>query len=216
MKYHPEQTTIIMTGHRDGANPQALSKSEGIAKIVHKVVENLSDYAEFLTVGHSRRFVKQYVTYVFYDVDWAGQYDHKNRKVKINAVGNSLDGVVDTVIHELAHCWYANAEFVKMGMQKEDFKNAISQDMGSIDSYSRSRKLKNMMKRRSSHFINEIHSILTEIKYGTQKANNLEQDENFTEEERNRLSRYIPIYDDLHPEPSKNKLWLAYQNANQS
>ena len=208
MKYHPDETTIEMTGHRDGMNAGYLKHSEAIAKMCHTVIENLKDYAGFLDdVGHNGRFVRKYVTYVYPYVDWAGQYDHRNRKVKINAVGNDLDHITDTVIHELAHCFYANAEFLKMGMQKEDFKNAIQDDLGSIDSYSRSRKLKGYMKRKTSLYINEIHSILTEMKYGTQKLKDLLNDEDFTNEERQRLSRYIPIYDNLHSEPTKNKEW---------
>ena len=195
-----------MTGHRDGMNAGALEHSKYIAKICEYVIENLKDYAEFLDdAGHNKRFVRKYVTYVYYDVDWAGQYDHKNRKVKINAVGNTVDSITDTMIHELAHCWYANAEYFKKGMQQDDFKNAIQNDLGSIDSYSRSRKLKGFMKRRTALYINEIHSILTEMKYGTKKLKDLYQDEDFTNEEQNRLGRYAVIYDDLHTEPSKHK-----------
>lgn len=209
MKYHPNETTIEMTGHRDGMNAGALEQSKDIARICHTVIENLKDYAGFLDdAGHNKRFVRKYVTYVYYEVDWAGQYDHKNRKVKINAVGNTLESITDTVIHELAHCWYANAEYFKHGMQREDFKNAIQNDLGSIDSYSRGRKLKGFMKRRTALYINEIHSILTEMKYGTNKLKDLYQDEDFTTEEQNRLSRYAVIYDDLHPEQSKHKEWI--------
>jgi len=209
MKYHPNETTIEMTGHRDGMNAGALEHSKYIAKICEYVIENLKDYAEFLDdAGHNKRFVRKYVTYVYYDVDWAGQYDHKNRKVKINAVGNTVDSITDTMIHELAHCWYANAEYFKKGMQQDDFKNAIQNDLGSIDSYSRSRKLKGFMKRRTALYINEIHSILTEMKYGTKKLKDLYQDEDFTNEEQNRLGRYAVIYDDLHTEPSKHKEWI--------
>lgn len=198
-----------MTGHRDGMNAGALEHSKYIAKICEYVIENLKDYAEFLDdAGHNKRFVRKYVTYVYYDVDWAGQYDHKNRKVKINAVGNTVDSITDTMIHELAHCWYANAEYFKKGMQQDDFKNAIQNDLGSIDSYSRSRKLKGFMKRRTALYINEIHSILTEMKYGTKKLKDLYQDEDFTNEEQNRLGRYAVIYDDLHTEPSKHKEWI--------
>ena len=93
-------------------------------------------------------------------------------------------------------------------MQREDFKNAIQNDLGSIDSYSRGRKLKGFMKRRTSLYINEIHSILTEMKYGTNKLKDLYQDEDFTTEEQNRLGRYAVIYDDLHPEQSKHKEWI--------
>jgi len=209
MKYHPNETTIEMTGHRDGMNAGALEHSKYIAKICEYVIENLKDYAEFLDdAGHNKRFVRKYVTYVYYDVDWAGQYDHKNRKVKINAVGNTVDSITDTMIHELAHCWYANAEYFKKGMQQDDFKNAIQNDLGSIDSYSRSRKLKGFMKRRTALYVNEIHSILTEMKYGTKKLKDLYQDEDFTNEEQNRLGRYAVIYDDLHTEPSKHKEWI--------
>ena len=198
-----------MTGHRDGMNAGALEHSKYIAKICEYVIENLKDYAEFLDdAGHNKRFVRKYVTYVYYDVDWAGQYDHKNRKVKINAVGNTVDSITDTMIHELAHCWYANAEYFKKGMQQDDFKNAIQNDLGSIDSYSRSRKLKGFMKRRTALYVNEIHSILTEMKYGTKKLKDLYQDEDFTNEEQNRLGRYAVIYDDLHTEPSKHKEWI--------
>ena len=198
-----------MTGHRDGMNAGALEHSKYIAKICEYVIENLKDYAEFLDdAGHNKRFVRKYVTYVYYDVDWAGQYDHKNRKVKINAIGNTLESITDTMIHELAHCWYANAEYFKKGMQQDDFKNAIQNDLGSIDSYSRSRKLKGFMKRRTALYVNEIHSILTEMKYGTKKLKDLYQDEDFTNEEQNRLGRYAVIYDDLHTEPSKHKEWI--------
>ena len=198
-----------MTGHRDGMNAGALEHSKDIAKICENVIESLKDYAGFLDdAGHNKRFVRKYVTYVYYDVDWAGQYDHKNRKVKINAVGNTVDSITDTMIHELAHCWYANAEYFKKGMQQDDFKNAIQNDLGSIDSYSRSRKLKGFMKRRTALYINEIHSILTEMKYGTKKLKDLYQDEDFTNEEQNRLGRYAVIYDDLHTEPSKHKEWI--------
>jgi len=209
MKYHPNETTIEMTGHRDGMNAGALEHSKDIAKICEHVIESLKDYAGFLDdAGHNKRFVRKYVTYVYYDVDWAGQYDHKNRKVKINAIGNTLESITDTMIHELAHCWYANAEYFKKGMQQDDFKNAIQNDLGSIDSYSRSRKLKGFMKRRTALYINEIHSILTEMKYGTKKLKDLYQDEDFTNEEQNRLGRYAVIYDDLHTEPSKHKEWI--------
>ena len=123
-------------------------------------------------------------------------------------MGNSKHTIIDTLIHELGHVWYMNAEKLGVGMQVEDFKQAILGDLGSIDSYSRSRKLKNAMKKRTSLFVNEIHSILTEMKYGTDKLQRELASENMTEEETKRLKRFIPIYDELHPETAKNPEWI--------
>jgi hypothetical protein len=209
MKSHAGQTTITMTGHRDGANPQALERSNLIVGLMHDAIEEMGKYAEWLNVvGHNKRWVKTYTSYVFYEVDWAGQYAHRQRKVKINVMGNDIHTIIDTLIHELGHVWYMNAEKLGVGMQVEDFKQAILADLGSIDSYSRSRKLKNAMKRRTSLFVNEIHSILTEMKYGTNKLQRELASENMTEDETKRLKRFIPIYNELHPETAKNPEWL--------
>jgi len=209
MKSHDGETTITMTGHRDGANPQALERSNLIVGLMHDAIENMGKYAEWLNVvGHNKRWVKTYNSYVYYDVDWAGQYAHRQRKVKINVMGNSKHTIIDTLIHELGHVWYMNAEKLGVGMQVEDFKQAILGDLGSIDSYSRGRKLKRAMKKRTSLFVNEIHSILTEMKYGTDKLQRELASENMTEEETKRLKRFIPIYDELHPEKAKNPEWI--------
>jgi predicted SprT family Zn-dependent metalloprotease len=212
MKYHPRQVTVEITGHRDGMNASYLAHSELVAKIAHIAVEQMYKRADFLSEVNTRRFIKHFTSYCYPEVDWSGQYVHRQRKVKINARLTDIEHVIDVIIHEMAHCWYHNAEFLKMDKAKQEFKKAILADLGSIDSYSRGRKLKSDMKKRSAHFVNEIHSIMTELKYGTQKFDDLVTDEDWTHEEKQRLQRYIPHYDKLHPEKSTQRLWINFTN----
>ena len=212
MKYHPRQVTVEITGHRDGMNAGYLAHSELVAKITHIAVEQMHKRADFLSEINTRRYIKHFTSYCYPEVDWSGQYVHRQRKVKINARLTPIENVIDVIIHEMAHCWYHNAEFLKMDKAKQEFKKAILADLGSIDSYSRGRKLKSAMKKRSAHFVNEIHSIMTELKYGTQKFDDLVTDEDWTHEEKQRLRRYIPHYDKLHPEKSTQRLWINFTN----
>ena len=210
MKYHPRQVTVEITGHRDGKNAGYLKHSELVAKIIHTAIEQMPTRAPFLTDVQTRRYIKHIVTYIAPSVDWAGQYVHRMRKVKVNVCGTDLEHVIDIVVHEMAHCWYHNAEFLGMDKAKQEFRKAILADLGSIDDYSRGRKLKRAMRVKPDHFVNEIHSIMTELKYGTKKFDDLVTDENWTLEEKQRLRRYIPHYDKLHPEKSTQRLWIEF------
>lgn len=210
MKYHPRQVTVEITGHRDGMNAGYLSHSELVAKITHIAVEEMHKRCEFLSDVNTRRFIKHFTSYCYPDVDWSGQYVHRQRKVKINARLTDATHTIDVIIHEMAHCWWHNAEFLKMEKSKQEFKEAILADLGSIDGYSRGRKLKRAMRVKSDYYVNEIHSIMTELKYGTQKFDDLVTDEDWTQEEKQRLRRYIPHYDKLHPETPKQRLWIEF------
>ena len=210
MKYHPREQTIEITGHRDGDNARFLKHSELVSKITHIAVEQMPNRCEFLSNVNTRRFIKHVTSYCYPTVDWSGQYVHRQRKVKINARLTDIAHVIDVIVHEFAHCWWHNAEFLRMDKAKQEFAKAILADLGSIDSYSRGRKLKSAMKKRTALFVNEIHSIMTELKYGTQKFDDLVTDENWTHEEKQRLRRYIPHYDKLHPEKSTQRLWIEF------
>lgn len=212
MKYHPNSTTITITGHRDGDNPSLLAKSEKVAEVCDIAIERMSERAPFLTDVNTRRFIKFVTTYVYHDVDWAGQYVKRQRKIKVNVALTDIEHVIDIIVHEMAHVWWGNAELINMGESKKAFESAIMADLGSIDDYSRGRKLKRAMKVRPLYYVNEIHSIMTEMKYGTMKLDDLVTDEDFTQDEKSRLRRYAVFYDILHKEPATNRLWQELTN----
>ena len=212
MKYHPREQTIEITGHRDGLNAGLLSHSELVSRKTHIAVEQMPNRCEFLSNVNTRRFIKHVTSYCYPTVDWSGQYVHRQRKVKINARLTDIQHVIDVIVHEFAHSLWQNAEFLRMDKAKQEFKNAILADLGSIDSYSRGRKLKRAMKVKPDYYVNEIHSIMTELKYGTQKFDDLVTDEDWTPVEKQRLRRYIPHYDKLHPEKSTQRLWIEFAN----
>ena len=215
-KLHDGETCIEVTGTQDRVNQFGdiirmshwIAPSREIATIAHEWFEDLTKMPEWLQIGHNKRYVRRIVTYVYpsESTKWAGQYAHAIRTVRLNVARLDPVDVVDTCVHEMAHCFFHNnttnpilAEFVKVVMS----------DMHSIDYYSRGRKLQAYKKRTPIRFVNEIHSILTALKHGLTHAQNLVQDESRTKDEIKYFGKYAEAFDKLHPEKPTNKTWTA-------
>ena len=224
-KLHDAETCIEITGTEDRAVTDSMIAKYGYAKdavismkhwiapsneiatIAHEWNED-NEKPEWLKLGHSRRYIRRIVTYV-YDSEytkWAGQYAHAIRTMRLNVARLDPADVVDTCVHEIAHCFFHNntnnpmlAEFVKVVMS----------DMHSIDYYSRARKLQGYKRRTPIRFVNEIHSILSALKHGLTHAQNLVQDESRTKDEIKYFGKYAEAFDILHPEKPTNKTWTA-------
>ena len=224
-KLHDAETCIEITGTEDRAVTDSMIAKYGYAKdavismkhwiapsneiatIAHEWNED-NEKPEWLKLGHSRRYIRRIVTYV-YDSEstkWSGQYAHAIRTMRLNVARLDPADVVDTCVHEIAHCFFHNnttnpmlAEFVKVVMS----------DMHSIDYYSRGRKLQGYKKRNPIRFVNEIHSILSALKHGLTHAQNLVQDENRTKDEIKYFGKYAKAFDIIHPEKPTNKTWTA-------
>ena len=217
-KYHPEQTCIEITGTEDLLSttnpPYTIDRSNWVkvayklAPIAHEWFEGLDKVPEWLQIGHSKRYVRRIVTYV-YDSEstrWAGQYSHGIRTVRLNVARLDPVDVVDTCVHEIAHCFFHNnKESIKMA----EFVKVVMSDMHSIDYYSRGRKLQGYKRKTPIRFVNEIHSILAALKHGLTHAQELVQDENRTKDEIKYFGKYAEAFDILHPEKPTNKTWTA-------
>jgi hypothetical protein len=211
---HQDETCVEMTGTDDrvlfdGSIVRMghwVAPSKEVADIAHTWFEDLETTPEFLHLGHNRRFVKRIVTYVYPSVSWAGQFQESKRIVRLNVAKLSIDNVVCVCVHEIAHAWkHARQDTTEY----KEFEEAILADLGSIDYYSRGRKLQNMMKKNPSGFVNEIHSIISALKYGNETGDaslqNLEADERRTPEEIKRFKKYAVDFDKLHPDKATNK-----------
>ena len=215
-KLHDGETCIEMTGTQDRVTRDGdiirmshwIAPSREIATIAHEWFEDLTKMPEWLQIGHNKRYVRRIVTYVYpsESTKWAGQYAHAIRTVRLNVARLDPVDVVDTCVHEMAHCFFHNnttnpmlAEFVKVVMS----------DMHSIDYYSRGRKLQGYKRRTPIRFVNEIHSILSALKHGLTHAQNLVQDENRTKDEIKYFGKYAKAFDIIHPEKPTNKTWTA-------
>ena len=84
-------------------------------------------------------------------------------------------------------------------------------NLHAIDSYSRGRKLQGYKRRHPMAFVNEIHSILAEIKHGESKALEVTQDERRTKKEIETFKVVSKAFDKIHPEEPTNKLWIKMQ-----
>lgn len=211
---HQDETCVEMTGTEDrvlfdGSIVRMghwVAPSKEVADIAHAWFEDLETTPEFLHLGHNRRWVKRIVTYVYPSVSWAGQFQESKRIVRLNVAKLSIDNVVCVCVHEIAHAWkHARQDTTEY----KEFEEAILANLGSIDYYSRGRKLKSMMKKQPKQFVNEIHSIISALKYGNETGDasmqHLEADEQRTSEEVKRLKQYSVYFDKLHPEKAINK-----------
>lgn len=215
MKYHPDETCIEMTGTQDRVNQfgdiirmsQWIKPSEEVAKIAHTWFEDLKNVPEWLQLGHSKRYVRRIVTYVYpsESTKWAGQYSHAIRTVRLNIARLDNKDVVDVCVHEIAHCFFHNN---KENVKLAEFVKVVLNDLGAIDHYSRGRKLQGYKRKTPIKFVNEIHSILSALKHGLNSAQELEQDENRTKAEIEHFKKYAEAFDKVHTEKPTNKLWV--------
>jgi len=217
-KYHPDETCIEMNGLNDKVLPDGsiVDMSEwtpislAIAEKAHAWFEGLDEMPEWLNIQHTKRRVRTISTYVYpaNTTRWAGQFDPTNRKIKLNVAKMSLSQVKDVCVHETAHVWF-DAHLPYRDLQ--NFVNVVMSNLHAIDSYSRGRKLQGYKRKHPMSFVNEIHSILAELKHGESKATQLDQDENRTKKEIETFKVVSKAFDKLHPDSKdKHKLWIKW------
>ena len=225
-KLHDAETCIEITGTEDRVKldddglpfiedrSHWIAPSNEIAAIAHEWNED-EEKPEWLKLGHSRRYIRRIVTYV-YDSEstrWSGQYAHAIRTMRLNVARLDPVDVVDTCVHEIAHCFFHNNT---TNLMLGEFVKVVMSDMHSIDYYSRGRKLQGYKRRTPIRFVNEIHSILSALKHGLTHADNLVQDESRTKDEIKYFGKYAEAFDILHPEEPTNKTWTAMKKQSMS
>ena len=185
--------------------------SLAIAEKAHEWFEGLDDMPEWLNIQHTKRYVRTISTYVYpaETTRWAGQFVPSDRKIKLNVAKMTLEQVKDVCVHETAHVWFdANIETDR---ELQNFVNVVMSNLHAIDSYSRGRKLQGFKRKHPMSFVNEIHSILAELKHGESKANELEQDENRTKKEIETFKVVSKAFDKLHPDSrDTHNLWIKW------
>ena len=218
-KFHPDETCIEMNGLDDRVLSDGsivdmsawIPISKAIAEKAHEWFEALDDMPEWLNIQHTKRYVRTISTYVYpaESTRWAGQFDPANRKIKLNVAKMSLSQVKDVCVHETAHCWFdANIE---TNRDLQEFVNVVMSNLHAIDSYSRGRKLQGFKRKHPMSFVNEIHSILAELKHGESKATQLDQDENRTKKEIETFKVVSKAFDKLHPDSrDTHNLWIKW------
>ena len=218
-KFHPDETCIQMNGLNDKVLPDgsivSMAKwipiSDAIARKAHAWFENLDAIPEWLQIQHTKRYVKTIATYVYPAITtrWAGQYDHANRKIMLNVAKFPLSWTNDVCVHETSRCWFDNN--VETNRDLQEFVNVVMSNLHAIDSYSRGRKLQGYKRKHPMSFVNEIHSILAELKHGESKATQLDQDENRTKKEIETFKVVSKAFDKLHPDNrDTHNLWIKW------
>ena len=185
--------------------------SLAIAEKAHAWFEALDDMPEWLNIQHTKRYVRTISTYVYpaNSTRWAGQFVPRDRKIKLNVAKMTLEQVKDVCVHETAHVWFdAN---IDTNRELQNFVNVVMSNLHAIDSYSRGRKLQGFKRKHPMSFVNEIHSILAELKHGESKATELDQDENRTKKEIETFKVVSKAFDKLHPDNrDTHNLWIKW------